>query len=106
MFALTTWHIHKFWQRYQMHPFVQARLRNEPVTANSAVENEMLTLRGKQHDHGEELTFWTGFVMGGAMTLDAPNPAHAEMCELDSVGGAESGGDIGRSMGGDLSGDM
>lgn len=107
VFALTAWRIHKVWQRYQMRLAIQSRPRNQPMAANSAVENEMLALRGKQHGRGVELTFWTGFVMGGAMAMDAPNPAHAgDMYELDSVGGADSGGDIGGSMGGGLGGDM
>ena len=105
--AFTAWRIHKVWQRYQMRVMIQSRPRNAPEAANAAIENEMLALRGKQHGRGVELTFWTGFVMGGAMSLDAPNPAHAgDMYELDSVGGADSGGDIGGSMGGGLGGDM
>lgn len=107
VFALTAWRIHKVWQRYQMRVLIQSRPRNVPEASNSAVENEMLALRGKQHGRGVELTFWTGFVMGGAMAMDAPNPAHAgDMYELDSVGGADSGGDIGGSIGGGLGGDM
>ena len=100
--------IRNVWQRYQRHLFVQSRVRsgNKPAT-NTAVENEMLALRGQQHGRGAELTFWTGFMLGGAMTLDAPNPAHAgDMYDLDSVGGADSGGDIGGSIGGGLGGDM
>jgi len=107
VFALTAWRIHKVWQRYQMRVLIQSRPRNTSAAANAAVENEMLALRGKQHGRGAELTFWTGFVMGGAMAMDAPNPAHAsDMYELDSVGGADSGGDIGGSIGGGLGGDM
>lgn len=102
--AFSAWRIHKVWACYQTHRLVQAR--PQPA-ASRAVENEMLALRGKQHGRGAELTFWTGFVMGGVMTLDAPNPAHAgDMYELDSVGGADSGGDIGGSMGGGFGGDM
>ena len=105
--AFTAWRIHRVWQRYQMRMFIQSRPRNEPEAANTAVENEMLALRGKQLGRGAELTFWTGFVLGGAMALDAPNPAHAgDMYDLDSVGGADSGGDIGGSMGGGVGGDM
>ncbi len=93
--AFTAWRIHKVWQRYQLRVAIQSRPRNEPGVANAAVENEMLALRGKQLGRGAELTFWTGFVMGGAMAMDAPNPAHAgDMYELDSVGGGDIGGDM------------
>tara|TARA_R110002110_G_scaffold260260_3_gene475979 strand:- start:1083 stop:1505 length:423 start_codon:yes stop_codon:yes gene_type:complete len=103
--ALTAWRIHKVWQRFQIQQMMQSRPRNEPVAANSAVENEMLALRGKQHGRGAELTFWTGFMLGGAMATDAPHPAHAgDMSELG--GGSDSGGDIGGGLGGGLGGDM
>jgi hypothetical protein len=106
--ALTAWRIRNVWQRYQIQMLMQSRPRSDSNgAANSAVENEMLALRGQQHGRGAELTFWTGFMMGGAMTLDAPNPAHAgDMSELGGIGGADSGGDIGGSIGGGLGGDM
>jgi hypothetical protein len=106
--VLTAWRIRNIWQRYKMHLFVQSRVRSgDKPPENAAVENEMLALRGQQHGRGAELTFWTGFMLGGAMTLDAPNLAHAgDMYDLDSVGGADSGGDIGGSIGGGLGGDI
>ena len=107
VFAFTAWRIHNLWKRYQLRVAIQSRQRDEPAAANSAIENEMLALRGRQHGRGVELTFWTGFVLGGAMAMDAPNPVHAgDMHELDSVGGADSGGDIGGSLGGGFGGDM
>lgn len=107
VFAFTAWRIHHVWKRYKLRLAIQSRPRNEPEAANSAIENEMLALHGTQHGRGAELTFWTGFVLGGAMAMDAPNPAHAgDMHDLDSVGGADSGGDIGGSLGGGFGGDM
>jgi hypothetical protein len=107
VFAFTTWRIHNVWKRYQLRVAIQSRSCKEPAAANSAIENEMLALRDKQHSRGFKLTFWTGFVLGGALAMDAPNLAQAgNMHELDSFGGADSGGDIGGSLGGVFGGDM
>ncbi len=95
--VFTGWRIHHVWQRYQMRMLVQSRPQN---AANAAVENEMLALRGQQHGRGAELTFWTGFVMGGAMAADAPNPAHAG--DMSELGGGADGGDMGAGFGGDM----
>jgi hypothetical protein len=91
--AFTAWRIYKLWNRYQVHVMV----RNQPANRNIAVENEMLALRGHQHARGAELTFWTGFMLGGAMVADAPSFAGEGM-----AGGAESGMDIGGGFGGDM----
>ena len=66
--AFTVRRTHKLWNRYQVHVMV----RNQPANRNIAVENEMLALRGQQHRRGAELTFWTGFMLGGAMVADSP----------------------------------
>jgi hypothetical protein len=91
--AFTAWRIYKLWNRYQVHVMVQ----NQPANRNIAVENEMLALRGHQHARGAELTFWTGFMLGGAMVADAPSFAGDGM-----AGGAEGGMDIGGGFGGDM----
>ncbi|MBO21324.1 MAG: hypothetical protein CMM26_02930 [Rhodospirillaceae bacterium] len=102
VFAFTAWRIRRVWQRYRMRIMIKSRLRNAPEAANAAVENEMLSLRGKQYGRGAELNFWTGFVLGGAITMDTPNPVHAgDMYELESIGGS-FGGDMGGSLGGDM----
>lgn len=102
--ALTAWRVHKVWQRFQMQQMMQSRPHNAPTAANSAVENEMLALRGQQNGHGAELTFWTGFMLGGAMATYAPNPAHAG--DMSELGGADGSGDIGGGLGRGLGGDM
>jgi hypothetical protein len=102
--ALTAWRVHKVWQRFQIQQMMQSRPRNTPTAANAAVENEMLALRGQQHGRGAELMFWTGFMLGGAMATDAPNPAHAG--DMSELGGADGSGDIGGGLGGGLGGDM
>ena len=106
--ALTAWRIQRLWQRYQMRMMVQSRPRSDASrAANSAVENEILALRGQQHGRGAELTFWSGFMMGGVLAADAPNPAHGgDMSELGGIGGSDSGGDIGGGLGGGLGGNM
>lgn len=95
--AFTAWRIRNLWNRYQVHKMVQQR----PENRNVAVENEMLALRGHQHARGAELTFWTGFMMGGAMMADAPS-AHAGDGGDAAMGGIEGGMDIGGGFGGDL----
>lgn len=95
--AFTAWRIRNLWNRYQVHKMVQQR----PENRNVAVENEMLALRGHQHARGAELTFWTGFMMGGVMMADAPS-AHAGDGGDAAMGGAEGGMDIGGGFGGDM----
>ena len=92
--AFTVWRIRNLWRRYQA---VQVAQR-APV--NPAVENEMLALRGHQHGRGAELTFWTGFMLGGAMLTDTPVSA-GEGSDM-GIGVAEGGMDIGGGFGGDL----
>ena len=94
--AFTVWRIHKLWNRYQVHVMV----RNQPANRNIAVENEMLALRGQQHGRGAELTFWTGFMLGGAMVADAPT--FAGDGGEGMAGGAAGGMDIGGGFGGDM----
>ncbi len=89
--AFTVWRIRNLWRRYQAHQVA----RRAPV--NAAVGNEMLALRGQQHGRGAELTFWTGFMMGGAMITDTPVSA-GEGSEM-GVGAAEGGMDIGGGFG-------
>lgn len=95
--GFTAWRIRNLWHRYQVHRMVQQR----PENRNVAVENEMLALRGHQHARSAELTFWTGFMMGGAMMADAPS-AHAGDGGDSTMGGAEGGMDIGGGFGGDM----
>ena len=95
--SFTAWRIRNLWHRYQVHKMVQQR----PESRNTAVENEMLALRGHQHARGAELTFWTGFMMGGAMMADAP-AAHAGDGGDAAMSGIEGGMDIGGGFGGDM----
>lgn len=99
--GLTLWRIRYVWHRYQIHLAMQARAER---SGNTAVQNEMLALRGQQHARGAEMTFWTGFIMGGALAADAPNPAVAgEMGDMGIGGGAEGGmADMGGGIGGDM----
>lgn len=100
--TLSVWRIRYVWQRYQAQLALRARAERMGE-GDSAVEREMLALRGQQHARGAELTFWTGFMLGGALAADAPNPAHAgDMTDLGA--GAEGGmADMGGGIGG---GDM
>ncbi len=95
--GFTAWRIRNLWRRYQVHTMVQ----NRRVDRNIAVENEMLALRGKQHGCGAEMTFWTGFMMGGALVADAPM-AQAGNGGETATGGGESGMDSGGGFGGDM----
>lgn len=95
--GFTVWRISNFWRRYQVHTMVQ----NRPVDRNIAVENEMLALRGKQHGRGAELTFWTGFMLGGALAADAPMAQAGDGGDA-AIGGGEGGADIGGGFGGDM----
>lgn len=98
--GLTIWRIRYVWHRYQIHLAMQERAER---SGNAAVHNEMLALRGQQHARGAEMTFWTGFIMGGALAADAPNPAHAgDMSEIGLGGMEGGGGDIGGGFGGDM----
>jgi hypothetical protein len=56
---------------------------------DGAVEREMLALRGRQHARGAELTFWTGFIMGGAIAADMPTPLHGGEMGDGGLGGIE-----------------
>lgn len=95
--GFTAWRIRNLWRRYQVHTMVH----NRSVDRNIAVENEMLALRGKQHGRGAELTFWTGFMLGGALAADAP-VAQAGNGGETATGVGESGMDIGGGFGGDM----
>lgn len=94
--TFTGWRIYKLWDRYHMH----VTMRKQPIKQNVTVENEMLALRGQQHGRGTELTFWTGFMLGGAMVTDPPT--FAGEGDLGVAGGSE----IGVNIEGDFSGDM
>jgi hypothetical protein len=85
--GFTAWRIRNLWRRYQVHMMTPHASANR----NAAVENEMLALRGQQHGRGAELTFWTGFVLGGAMVADAPSATAGEDGAA-SFGGMEGGG--------------
>lgn len=95
--GFTAWRIKNLWQRYQVHTLVRRR----PANRNVAVENEMLALRGQQHGRGAELTFWTGFMMGGALAADSPG-ALGGGGEEAGLGGMEGGMDAGGDFGGDM----
>jgi len=90
--GFTAWRIRNLWNRYQVHMMTPHASANR----NAAVENEMLALRGQQHGRGAELTFWTGFMMGGAMVAYAP-AGHAGGTGDTGLGGMDGGG-----FGGDL----
>lgn len=92
--AFTAWRIRGVWMRYQ------AALVAHRAPANLAIGNEMQALRGQQHARGAELTFWSGFVLGGALVHGAPHPGQAgDMSEL-GVGGEAGGFDGGGFDGG------
>lgn len=95
--GFTAWRIKNLWHRYQVHTMV----RQASANRNPAVENEMLALRGQQHGRGAELTFWTGFMMGGAMMVDAPAALAGDSVDV-AGGGGEGGMDIGGGFGGDM----
>jgi len=95
--GFTAWRIKNLWHRYQVHTMVHRM----PANRNVAVENEMLALRGQQHGRGAELTFWTGFMMGGALAADSP-AAHAGDGGDVSGAGGEGGMDMGGGFGGDM----
>lgn len=95
--GFTAWRIRNLWRRYQVHTMV----RQTSAHRNVAVENEMLALRGHQQARGAELTFWTGFMMGGVMLADAPSAQAGDGGDV-GMGGSEGGMDIGSGFGGDM----
>lgn len=96
--GFTAWRIRNLWARYQVHTMVH----RIPANRNLAVENEMLALRGQQHGRGAELTFWTGFMMGGALAADSPAAHAGGGGEEAGIGGIEGGMDVGGDFGGDM----
>ena len=96
IFTFTGWRIYKLWDRYHVH----MTARKRPIKQNVAVENEMLALRGQQHGLGTELTFWTGFMLGGAMVTDPPT--FAGEGDLGVAGGSEIGVNTERGFSGDM----
>jgi hypothetical protein len=93
--AFTGWRVRGVWKRYQQRIVIQS-YRPKP---DSAIANEMDALRKQQLGRGAELTFWTGFIMGGAMA----NPASAGGMGGDGgemgAAGMEGGMDIGGGLG-------
>jgi hypothetical protein len=100
--ALSVWRIRYVWQRYQAH-LAMAERAERMGEGDSAVEREMLALRGQQHGRGAEMTFWTGFILGGAIAADMPTPLQAGEMDDAGVGGLEGGIDIG-GLGGGMDG--